>query len=64
MYNTSFFSFIYLFIFACAVSSLMCGLFSSWGEQGPLSSCSVQAAYCGGFCLGEHGFEGTLTQEL
>ena len=29
-------NFIHLFIFACAGSSLLCKLFSSWGEQGLL----------------------------
>ena len=40
--------FIFL-IFGCAGSSLLCGLFSSGGEQGLLSSCSAQASHCGGF---------------
>ena len=39
---------VYLFIFGCAGSSLLCGLFSSCGEWGLLSSCSVQAFHCGG----------------
>ena len=42
-----------LLIFGCAGSSLLCGLFSSRGEQGPLSSCRAQAFHCGGFsCCG------------
>ena len=36
-----------LFISGCAVSLLLCGLFCSCGEQGPLSSCS--ASHCSGF---------------
>ena len=38
-----------LFIFGCAVSSLLCGLLSSCGEQGLLSSCGMRASHCGGF---------------
>ena len=34
--------FIYLFVFDCAGSSLLCGLFCSCREQVLLSSCSVQ----------------------
>ena len=37
-------NFIYLFVFGCAGSSLLCWCFSSWGEQGLLSSCSAQAS--------------------
>ena len=40
---------IYLFIFGCAGSSLMCGIFSSCPEQGLLSCCCVRASHCGGF---------------
>ena len=39
----------HLFIFGCAGSSLLRGLFSSSGEQGLLSSCGAQASHCGGF---------------
>ena len=32
---------------------MLCGLFSSCGEQGLLSSCGVRASHCGGFsCCG------------
>ena len=31
-----------------AGSSLLLGFFSSFGEQGPLSSCSVGASHCSG----------------
>ena len=41
-----------LFIFACTRSSLLSGLFYSWGEQGLLSSCGAQASHCGGFSCG------------
>ena len=40
---------IYLLIFGCAGSSLLCWLFSSWRDQGLLSSCCVQASHCSGF---------------
>ena len=36
-------NFIYLFLFLAVWSWLLCGLFSSFGEEGPLSSCLVQA---------------------
>ena len=38
-----------LFIFGCVGPSLLSGLFSSYGEQWPLSSCGVQASYCSSF---------------
>ena len=41
--------YIYLFIFGCAGSSLLGGLFSSCGKQGSLSSCGVWAFHCSGF---------------
>ena len=46
--------------FGCAGSLLQCGLFSSCGDQGLLSSCSALASHCGSFsCCGaqtlEHG---------
>ena len=44
------FYFIYLFFFL-AVVGLLLGLFSSCGEWGPLSSCSVRAS-AGGFSCG------------
>ena len=40
-----------LFIFGCAVSLLLHGLFSRCGKWGRLSSCSVEASHCGGFSL-------------
>ena len=39
---------IYLFVFGCAGSSLLCRPLSSCGEQGLLSSCSEWASHCGG----------------
>ena len=39
----------YLFIFGCAGSSLLCGLFSSCGKRGPLSHCGTLASHCNGF---------------
>ena len=43
----------FLFIFGCAGSSLLCGLFSHCGEQGLPSSCGVWGSHCGGFsCCG------------
>ena len=57
----------YLFIFGCAGSSLLCGLFSSCSEQELLSSCSVWASHCGVFsccrawALGGVGFSSCST---
>ena len=46
IFNLSIFQKItYLFVFGCVESSLLCGLFSSCGEQGKISSCSVQASH-------------------
>ena len=39
-----------LFIFGCAGSSLLHGLFSSCSEQELLSSCSARASHCDGLC--------------
>ena len=44
-----FFFFYYLFIFGCSGSSLLRGLFSSFGERGLLSSCGAWASHCSGF---------------
>ena len=41
--------YIYLLTFGCAGSSLLCGLFSSCGDWGLLSSCSAWASHCSGF---------------
>ena len=41
-----------LFIFGCAGSSLVHGLFSRCCEWGLLSSCGAQASHCGGFSCG------------
>ena len=56
-------NFIYLFfIFDCAGSLLLCGLFSSFDERELLSNCDTQASHCGGFscwgarALGSTGF--------
>ena len=43
----------YLFIFACPGPSLLRGLFSSCGEWGLLSSCSVRASHFSGFSCGK-----------
>ena len=54
-------SFTYVFIFGCAGSSFLHELFSSYGEQGLLSGCSVSVC-CDGFsccrtqALGHTGF--------
>ena len=59
-----------LFIFGCAGSSLLCGLFPSCGEQGLLSNCSMWASHCGGFSgcraqtLGHKGFISCGSQAL
>ena len=39
----------YLFIFGCARSSLLQGLFSGCTEQGLLSGCGVRVSHCYGF---------------
>lgn len=44
-----FFNFIYVLI-GCAGSSLLCRLFSGWGESGLLFSCGTQASPCGFSC--------------
>ena len=50
MYHAfSFLKNLYLFIFGCAGSSLLHGLFSSCGEQELVSICSVWVFYCGDF---------------
>ena len=42
-----------LFIFGCAGSSRVHGLFSSCGQRGPLSSCGTRASHCcGSSCWG------------
>ena len=52
----------YLFSFGCAVSSLLCGLFCSCGEQGLLACCCVLGSHfrsfscCGAQALGRVGF--------
>ena len=38
-----------LFIFGCAGSLLLCGLFSSCSERQLYSSCSARASHCSGF---------------
>ena len=40
------------FGFGSAGSSLLCGLFSSWGERGLLSVCDVASQCCGFSCCG------------
>ena len=52
--------FIYLFL---AWSSLLCGLFSSCGEQGLISSCNAQASHCSSFSCGVQTL-GTWAQNL
>jgi len=47
-----------LFIFGCAGSSLLFGLFFSCRELGPLSSCDARTSHCGGFLVAEHGLWG------
>ena len=54
--------FIYLFIFGCAGSSLLLGIFSTCDKRELLFSCSVCASHCGSFsccrvwALGHTGF--------
>ena len=40
---------LFIYFFDCTVSSLLCRLFSTCGEQGLFSSCNVQTSYCSGF---------------
>ena len=44
-----YFASLYLFIFGGSGSSLLCGLFSSCGEWGLLSSCCAPASHWSGF---------------
>ena len=46
-----FFFFSFFLSFGCAGSSLLRGLFSSFGERRLLSSCRAQVSYCRGFSL-------------
>ena len=48
----NFYLFIHSFIFDCAGSSLLHGLFSSCSEWRLLSSCSARASHCSGFSCG------------
>ena len=50
--TTLFFKKLYWFIFGCAESLLLHGLFSGCSEWGLLSSCSLWASHCGGFSFG------------
>ena len=47
--------FIILFIFGCAGSSLLCGLFSGCGKQGLLSSYGAQTSVIAGSGLSSRG---------
>ena len=42
---------VFFFFLGCAGPSLLCGLFSSYGEQGALSSRNSRVSHCGGFLL-------------
>ena len=53
------YNFICIFIFGCAGSLLLGGLFSSCGEWGLLCSCSVQALDVEAFLVAERGLQGT-----
>ena len=57
-----FFLNIYLFIFSCAESSLLQGLFSSSDEYGLLSSCRAQVSHGGGFSWCAAQYVGTQDQ--
>ena len=56
-----------VFVFRCAGSSLLYGLFSGCGEWRPLSSCGSWASHCGDFSrcrawvLGHAGFNSCST---
>ena len=43
---------VFIRIFGCAGSLLLCGLFSSFREQGLVFSCGVWASHCRGFSCG------------
>ena len=69
--HSSFFSnLINLFVFGCAGSSLLCGLFSSCCERALLASCGAWASDCCGFscrrarALGHVGFSSFHSQAL
>ena len=58
---------VYLFIIGCAGSSLLYRLFSSCGEEGPPSSCDVQAShwgdlFCGAQALGCAGLSSSAPE--
>ena len=59
-------NFIDWLVFDCAGPSLLCGIFSTYREQGLLSSCSVLASHCSSFsycelqALGQVGSVGML----
>ena len=63
-------NFIYLFIWGCAGSSLLCGLFSCCSERGLLSSCGARTSDCSGFsccralAVGHEGFSSFRPQAL
>ena len=52
------------FIFVCAGSSLLHGLFSSCRQWGLLSSCGVWASHCGGFSCCRVQVLGCVAQQL
>ena len=55
LYNVVFLFVFFLklaYFFGCAGSSLLCRLFSSCGDEQPLSSCGAWASHCGGFSCG------------
>ena len=52
----------HLFIFSCAESSLLQGLFSGSDEYGLLSSCRAQVSHGGGFSCCAAQYVGTQDQ--
>ena len=59
----------FIFIYGCAGSSLLLGLFSSWGEWELLPGCGARASHCCGFscgaqALGSLGFSSCSSQAL
>ena len=47
---------IYLFVFGCAGSLLLCWLSLVAASGGLHSSCNTRASHCGGFSVAEHGW--------
>ena len=49
------YNFFNLFMFGCAGSSLLCGLFSGWGERRLFSGCGARLPTAAASLAAEHG---------